>query len=114
MVPKSDHTFRVARSAPALVVHVLREGDHELAERFAATRDDRDPFAGHAWSIGPGGAPVLEGLDWFAGTVGQILDVGDHVAVVIDVLTNVGSDGRVHEPSLPARTDAPVPAAHAS
>ena len=82
MLSKSNHTFRVARFAPTLAVHVLREGDEALAERFGAeTGDDVDKFAGLAWNIGPGGAPVLEGVDWFAGTVGQVFDVGDHVAV---------------------------------
>jgi len=114
MVPKLSHTFRVARSAPTLVVHVLREDDAELAARFGAVDEDVDPFAGLPWSIGPGGAPVLDGLDWFAGTVGQILDVGDHVAVFIDVLTNVGSDRRAHETPLPARVEVPVAAVHAS
>ena len=114
MLSKSNHTYRVARFAPTLAVHVLREPDLELAERFGAeTGDDVDKFAGLAWNVGPGGAPVLEGVDWFAGTVGQVYDVGDHVAVIIDVLTNVGNHGRADERQLPSRLAEAIPAGHA-
>jgi flavin reductase (DIM6/NTAB) family NADH-FMN oxidoreductase RutF len=114
MLSKSNHTFRVARFAPTLAVHVLRAPDRRLAEHFGSeTGDDVDKFADLAWNIGPGGAPVLEGIDWFAGTVGQVYDVGDHVAVIIDVLTNVGHHGRAHEEQLSSRAVAAVPAGHA-
>lgn len=114
MLSKTNHTFRVARFASTLAIHVLREGDQALAEHFGAiTGDDVDKFAGLAWNVGPGGAPVLEGIDWFAGTVGQVYDVGDHVAVIIDVLTNVGNHGRADEPQLPSRLANAIPAGHA-
>ena len=115
MLSKSNHTSRVARFAPTLAVHVLRDDDRALAERFAADADDDgDRFAGLAWNVGPGGAPVLEGVDWFAGTVGQVYDVGDHVAVIIDVLTNVGNHGRADEQQLAARSLTPVAAGRAT
>ena len=114
MLSKANHTFRVARFAPTLAVHVLRERDEALAELFGSeTGDEVDKFEGLAWNLGPGGAPVLEGVDWFAGTVGQVYDVGDHVAVIIDVLTNVGNHGRADEQQLPLRALAAVPAGHA-
>jgi flavin reductase (DIM6/NTAB) family NADH-FMN oxidoreductase RutF len=114
MLSKANHTYRVARFAPTLAVHVLRDHDRGLAERFGAQSvDEVDEFDGLAWNVGPGGAPVLEGVDWFAGTVGQAYDVGDHVAVVIDVLTNVGTHGRAPEPQLSSRAVAAVPAGHA-
>lgn len=114
MLSKANHTFRVARFAPTLAIHVLHEGDWALAERFGAvTDDDVDKFAGLAWNVGPGGAPVLEGIDWFAGTVGQVYDVGDHVAVIIDVLTNIGNHGRADEPQLSSRATDAIPAGHA-
>jgi flavin reductase (DIM6/NTAB) family NADH-FMN oxidoreductase RutF len=114
MLSKSNHTFGVARFAPTLAVHVLREGDEALAERFRATAgDDNDKFAELAWNTGPGGAPVLEGVDWFAGTVGQVYDVGDHVAVIIDVLTNIGNHGHADEMQLSSRVADAIPAGHA-
>jgi len=114
MLSKADHTFRVARFAPTLALHVLRQGDEALAERFSAMSGvDGDKFADLAWNIGPGGAPVLEGVDWFAGTVGQVYDVGDHVAVIIDVLTNVGNHGRADQAQLSSRVEDAIPAGHA-
>ena len=114
VLSKQNHTYRVARFAPTVVVHVLRQGDEPLAERFGAeTGDDTDKFVGLAWNVGPGGAPVLDGVDWFAGTVGQVVDVGDHVALVVDVLTNVGDHRRADEPQLSSRAAAAIPAGHA-
>jgi flavin reductase (DIM6/NTAB) family NADH-FMN oxidoreductase RutF len=114
LLSKQNHTYRIARFAPTLAVHLLREDDLALAERFGATSsDDVDKFSGLAWNVGPGGAPVLEGVDWFAGTVGQVFDVGDHVSVVVDVLTNVGRASRASERQLSSRDAASIPAGHA-
>ena len=82
---KLNHTYRVATSASALVVHVLRHGDGEMGRRFGSqTGDEVDKFAGVVWHPGPGGAPVVEGLDWFGGPILLRHDVGDHVLFVIE------------------------------
>lgn len=84
MMSKTNHTFGVARSAVVLVVHLLREGDEELATRFGELTGDRvDEFEGLVVLDGPGSAPVIEGLDWFAGRVLQQVDLGDHVGFVL-------------------------------
>lgn len=84
MVSKANHTFAVASDAVVLIVHVLRPADHELAERFGETTGDRvDKFDGLAVLDGPGSAPVIEGLDWFAGRVLSTFDCGDHVAFLL-------------------------------
>lgn len=81
---KLNRTYRVARSSTTLVVHLLRDGDGELARRFGGeTGDEVDKFAGVDWSPGPDGCPVLAGLDWFAGTIVDQLDTGDHVGFVL-------------------------------
>jgi flavin reductase (DIM6/NTAB) family NADH-FMN oxidoreductase RutF len=86
-------TTRLAARADALVVHVLHEADRDLAVRFGArTGDETAKLAGCAWSPGPGGAPILDGVDWFAGRIVARHDVGDHVAHVLDVFD--GSSGR--------------------
>jgi flavin reductase (DIM6/NTAB) family NADH-FMN oxidoreductase RutF len=90
LVSRINHTFAAAMSAEHLVVHVLREGDDALARRFGGeTADDlpdggADKFAGLDVRDGPGGAPVIGGLDWFGGRVFARYDCGDHVAVVLD------------------------------
>jgi flavin reductase (DIM6/NTAB) family NADH-FMN oxidoreductase RutF len=81
---KLNHTYRVALSSGVLAVHLLREDDAELARRFGGqTGDEVDKFAGLGWSPGPDGCPVIDGLDWFAGTVVAQVDTGDHVAFVL-------------------------------
>src|SRR5262245_6641609 len=40
-------------------------------------------FTGIEWAPGPDGCPVVERLDWFAGSVVDRLDTGDHVGFVV-------------------------------
>jgi flavin reductase (DIM6/NTAB) family NADH-FMN oxidoreductase RutF len=82
---KPNRTYVAALTAPTLVVHVLRRGDEDLAHLFGAeTGDDVDKFEEVEWSAGPDGCPVLARCDWFAGTVVDRVDTGDHVAFVLD------------------------------
>src|SRR5262245_17219145 len=81
---KVNLTYRVARSSTTLVIHLLRDGDDDLARRFGGeTGDEIDKFAGIEWAPGPDGCPVVERLDWFAGSVVERLDTGDHVGFVV-------------------------------
>jgi flavin reductase (DIM6/NTAB) family NADH-FMN oxidoreductase RutF len=81
---KLNHTYRIALQQDTLVVHVLRDGDRDLALLFGGqTGDDVDKFAEVDWHPGPGGCPVIDRLDWFAGTVVDRLDTGDHVAFLL-------------------------------
>lgn len=79
-----NHTYRLARAAATLVVHLLRHGDQDLARRFGGeTGDEVDKFTDIAWHAGPGGCPVIARCDWFAGTIIDRLDTGDHAALVL-------------------------------
>ena len=81
---KVNRTYRIASAAPTLVVHVLRAGDGALVRWFGReTGDDVDKFAGIDWQPGPDGCPVIQGLDWFAGSILDRLDTGDHVGFVV-------------------------------
>ena len=81
---KLNHTYRVADAATTLVVHLLRDGDHDLAQRFGGeSGDDVDKFADVDWRPGPDECPVIQRLDWFAGTIVDRVDTGDHVAFVL-------------------------------
>ncbi len=81
---KLNHTYRLAAAASTLVVHLLRDGDDDLAERFGGeTGDEVDKFADVEWRPGPDGCPVIQRLDWFAGSVVEVVDTGDHVAFVL-------------------------------
>lgn len=81
---KVNRTYRVAVSAATLVAHLLRAGTGGLAERFGGeTGDEVDKFDGIDWRPGPDGCPVINGLDWFAGSIVDRVDTGDHVAFVL-------------------------------
>ena len=81
---KANRTYRIARSAPTLVVHVLREGDEDLAHHFGAlTGDEVDKLEDVEWRAGADGCPVLARCDWFAGSIVERVDTGDHVAFVL-------------------------------
>jgi flavin reductase (DIM6/NTAB) family NADH-FMN oxidoreductase RutF len=81
-----NRTFRIARDAEVLGVHLLPENERELAELFGGeTGDEVDKLAQWGWSEGPGGVPILDRVrSWFAGRVLQRVDAGDHVAHVLE------------------------------
>ena len=81
---KLNRTYRVAQAGETLVVHLLREGDGDLARLFGGdTGDEVDKFTDIDWRLGPDGCPVIERLDWFAGSIVDRVDTGDHVAFVV-------------------------------
>ncbi len=110
---EQNHTFRVARHADVLVAHVLHAGDFALAKRFGALTGDRvDKFADVDWHAGPDGAPVLDGLDWFAGRILDTQVSGDHVAFIMEVLDGEGAADRAGEPLLRMSEVQEIPAGH--
>ncbi len=83
---KKNHTYRVARDASHLGVHVVGTAEHPLAELFGHETGDRiDKLARCRWRPGPGGVPVLEGCrGWFVGRIVDRVDAGDHLGFVLD------------------------------
>ncbi|MFE9359508.1 flavin reductase family protein [Streptomyces olivaceoviridis] len=83
---KANRTYRVARAAQFLAVHLLTRDQRDLAELFGGeTGDEVDKFAGLAWREGRGGTAVLEDTAaWFVGAILQRTDGGDHVGFVLD------------------------------
>ena len=81
-----NRTYRVAKRADALVVHLLPQGADELAELFGSeTGDETDKFERCRWRPGPRGVPVLEECgNWFAGRVLDQMDAGDHAALLLE------------------------------
>ena len=92
-----NRTYRIAERADHLAVHVIPEERRDLAELFGGeTADERDKLAQVEWRPGPGGAPIVAGLDdWFAGRVAERIDwSGDHVGFVLEpVEAAVGDAG---------------------
>ena len=89
-----NRTFRVAREAEVLVVHLVPAEAGELAELFGSeTGDEVDKFARCAWHVGPGGAPVLEGCStWFAGRILERVPAGDHHAFLVEPVEAHGDE----------------------
>src|SRR5437588_10964138 len=90
-----NRTTRIARNARTLVVHVLRKDQRDLAELFGGTTgDDVDKFASVQWHEGPHGVPVLDGCDWFAGSItARHDDLGDHEGFVLDIIEALDAAG---------------------
>ncbi|MEU0072776.1 flavin reductase family protein [Streptomyces sp. NPDC006332] len=83
---RMNHTYRVARSARHLGVHLLTREQRDLAELFGSRTGDRtDKFEHVRWQEGPQGAIVLrDAAAWYVGTVMLRADAGDHVGFVLD------------------------------
>ncbi|WP_121745459.1 flavin reductase family protein [Streptomyces sp. E2N166] len=81
-----NRTFRVARSADVLAVHLLGRDQRETAEMFGGQTGDRvDKFRRVRWREGYGGSIVLEDAEaWFVGRVVERAAGGDHVGFVLD------------------------------
>ncbi|MFI6686354.1 flavin reductase family protein [Streptomyces sp. NPDC050485] len=84
----ANRTYRVARAADVLAVHLLGREQYALAEHFGGrTGDEVDKFAGVAWHEGPAGAVVLDdAAAWFVGRVERLAEGGDHVGFLLSPL----------------------------
>lgn len=91
----ANHTYAVARETGLLGVHLLAEGQHDLASLFGSeTGDDVDKLSRCRWRAGPGGVPLLD--DCARSMVGRVLSrtpLGDHVGFLLEPL-EVTTTGR--------------------
>lgn len=83
---KRNNTYRVARHATHLAVHLVPRRHRQLARLFGSeTGDHTDKFARCSWRPGPHGLPVLtDSAGWFAGEVLARYDLGDHVGHLVE------------------------------
>lgn len=83
---KRNRTYRVARDADHLAVHVLARQHSELAQLFGGqTGDHVDKFSRCAWHVGPQEMPILDdAVAWFVGRVLTRFDAGDHVGHILE------------------------------
>ena len=87
-----NRTYRLARDATHMALHVVPEDRADLAELFGGeTGDEVDKLAQVDVSEGPGGVPLLVGCPYLVGRVIERIDVGDHVAFVLDVVATEGA-----------------------
>jgi flavin reductase (DIM6/NTAB) family NADH-FMN oxidoreductase RutF len=87
-----NKTYRLARDATHMGLHVVPEDRGDLAKLFGGeTADEVDKLAQIGWTEGPGGVPLIEGCPYVAGPVVDRHEVGDHVAFVLDVEVEEGA-----------------------
>jgi flavin reductase (DIM6/NTAB) family NADH-FMN oxidoreductase RutF len=87
-----NRTYRLARDATHMAVHVVPENRMDLAELFGGeTGDEVDKLDRCEWAEGPGGVPLIAGCPYLVGRIVGSFEVGDHVAFELDVLETEGS-----------------------
>jgi flavin reductase (DIM6/NTAB) family NADH-FMN oxidoreductase RutF len=96
---KRNHTYRIARDANHLAVHVLSRRRAELAQLFGSqTGDTVDKFSRCDWHPGPEGMPILDdALAWFVGKTLARMDVGDHVGHLLEPIAGEAPDDELAE-----------------
>ena len=94
-VSKANHTFRALPGVRRVGVHLLGHSDRDVAELFGErTGDDVDKFARCEWTAGDDGVPVLARcLSWFVGAILNVVDLGDHVGLVLEPRASGSSSG---------------------
>jgi flavin reductase (DIM6/NTAB) family NADH-FMN oxidoreductase RutF len=83
---KRNRTYRVAKGASHLAVHLLERRHRDLARLFGSETGDRtDKFAQCSWHLDPHGLPILDdAAGWFVGSVLSRYDLGDHVGHLLE------------------------------
>jgi flavin reductase (DIM6/NTAB) family NADH-FMN oxidoreductase RutF len=83
-------TWPQIRAAGAFCVNVLAAEHEDLSAAFA--RSGVDKFAGVAWTPGPSGAPVLDGVSaWVDCSLWAEYDGGDHT-IAVGRVRDLGAD----------------------
>jgi flavin reductase (DIM6/NTAB) family NADH-FMN oxidoreductase RutF len=85
-ISDKNRTFRLAKDADSMAIHLVPENAVELAELFGGeTGDELDKFTHCDWRAGPGGVPLLEDCpNRFVGRIIGRVDFGDHLGIVLE------------------------------
>lgn len=85
---RTSSNFTTFSTARHFAVNILSAGQQEVSHRFATPVTDR--FAGLAWHAGPEGLPLIDGAAaTFACVCHQLVDAGDHVILIGEVLDSM-------------------------
>lgn len=81
-----NHTYRVAREATHLAVHLISSQHADLARLFGEqTGDSSDKFSQCTYHDGPDGVPILDdAAAWFSGAILEQFNLGDHIAFLLE------------------------------
>lgn len=92
-VGRDSSSWPTVAGAGHVAVHLLAEGQRDVARRFATSGIDR--FAAPTeWTLGPHGVPILDGaLAWLLCRVLDRVVVGDHAVVLAEPVSGRHGDG---------------------
>jgi len=92
---KGSSSWPTVAAAPHVAVHLLGEGQHEVAQIFATSGIDRFAAYPH-WRIGPYDVPLLdEAIAWLVCRVVDRVPAGDHAIVLAEPLIGHHHDEEV-------------------
>jgi len=87
-----NKTYRLAREATHMALHIVPEDRADLAELFGGeTADEVDKLGQVETTPGPGDVPLIAGCPYVAGALLDRFDAGDHVAFLLDVDVEEGA-----------------------
>ncbi|MFD6399036.1 flavin reductase family protein [Nocardia sp. NPDC060249] len=111
---KNNHTREIADGATYLAVHLLTDEHFAVARLFATTSGDRiDKFTRCAWWTGPHELPILSAATgWFAASIVERLDLGDHLGLVLEPVSGSGPPEPDTVTALRFRAVADLPPGH--
>lgn len=80
-IDRNSASWPAIERVGAFAVSILGDDQEELCRIFAGKGDEK--FAGVGWHRSPGGSPVIDtALAWIDCTVDDVIEGGDHFAVV--------------------------------
>jgi flavin reductase (DIM6/NTAB) family NADH-FMN oxidoreductase RutF len=85
-ISDKNRTYRIARDAETVAVHLVPADRGDLAELFGGeTADETDKLTEVEWRDGPDGVPLIDGCpSWFAGRILERFRLGDHVGHLLE------------------------------
>jgi flavin reductase (DIM6/NTAB) family NADH-FMN oxidoreductase RutF len=88
-ISKQNHTFEPVMRSGEIVLHLVPRQAVDIVRLFGSeTGDEIDKFLHCEWREGPGGLPILNACPTYAVcAVLDRIDVGDHVALLVDPVT---------------------------
>ena len=85
-VDKTAESFEVFTESPGFAVNILAEEQFETSGLFASKRPDKFDITG--WTESLTGYPLLDGsCAWFDCRRNQVIDAGDHVIILGEILS---------------------------
>ena len=79
-----SNLLQLLRAAPRFGINILGHAQDGIAGKFAVKGDDK--FTGVAWSPRNGAPYIQDSACWFTCEVAELVQGGDHVVVLADVL----------------------------